>query len=71
MTNVRRKQCFFCANDLKNIDYKDTVLLTQFLSEYGEIIPARRKGSCQKHQKKLKQAIERARFMALLPYLVK
>jgi len=41
------------------------------LSEYGEIVPARRKGTCQKHQKKLKQAIERARFMALLPYLVK
>jgi len=71
MLNYSKKQCYFCANNIKNIDYKDAELLEHFLSPEGSIVSARRKGTCRKHQKKLVKAIERARFMALLPYTTK
>ena len=66
-----RKQCYFCANNIIDINYKDVEILNHFLSPEGDIISARRKGTCRKHQKKLIKAIERARFMALLPYTTK
>lgn len=62
-------QCFFCSQNLKKIDYKDTSLLRRFISSQAKIIDPKHTGTCAHHQRKLAQAIKRARFMALLPYI--
>lgn len=66
----RRKVCFFCANHIDQIDYKDIDLLKRFISEKGKILPRRVTGTCAKHQRTLTVAIKRARIMALLPFTV-
>ncbi|MDF2608279.1 MAG: ribosomal protein, partial [Bacillales bacterium] len=65
----RRKVCFFTANGITNIDYKDTDLLKRFVSERGKILPRRVTGTSAKYQRKLTIAIKRSRMMALLPYV--
>jgi len=62
------KYCHFCVNQIDEIDYKDVQLLQRFMSSYAKIRPRRRTGVCAWHQRKLAQAIKRARFLALLPY---
>jgi len=54
---------------LDYVDYKDTKLLSDFLTDKGKIIPKRLTGTCAKHQRMVKVAIKRARQMGLLPYL--
>ncbi len=66
-----KKTCFFCATNIKEIDYKDTQILRKFISSYAKILPRRKTGVCSKHQRKLARAIKRARFMALLPFVTK
>jgi len=65
------KYCHFCVNNVSHIDYKNWQQLKRFTSSYGKIVPKRRSGVCSKHQRKLAEAIKRARFMALLPYVAK
>jgi len=60
--------CQFCADKVKAIDYKDTTLLRQLISERGRILARRRTGTCAKHQRMVARAIKRARHIALLPY---
>ncbi|MCW1891973.1 MAG: 30S ribosomal protein S18 [Candidatus Uhrbacteria bacterium] len=67
---IEAKQCHFCRVNTTVIDYKDTDTLRRYLSSFGKIVPRKRSGVCQWHQRKLANAIKRARFMALLPYLV-
>lgn len=64
----RRKVCYFKANKIEKIDYKDVELLKKFISERGKILPRRVTGTSAKYQRKLTVAIKRARQMALLPY---
>ncbi len=64
-------QCFFCSQNLKNIDYKDIEILNRFVSGQGKIIDPRYSSTCAKHQKGLSRAIKRARFLALLPFVRK
>ncbi len=64
----RRKVCEFCENKIENIDYKDTATLKKYISERGKILPRRATGTCAKHQRKVTEAIKRARNVALLPY---
>lgn len=64
----RRKFCKFTAEGIEQIDYKDTDLLQQFISETGQIIPSRITGTKAKYQRQLSKAIKRARFLSLLPY---
>jgi len=64
----KQKTCFFCTNDIKEIDYKDTKTLQRFLSSYAKILPRKKTGTCAKHQRKLAHSVKRARFMALIPY---
>nr|WP_305367573.1 30S ribosomal protein S18 [Nitrosomonas europaea] len=64
----RKKFCRFTAEGIKHIDYKDIDLLKDFVSENGRIIPARITGTRAYYQRQLNLAIERARFLALLPY---
>ena len=62
------KICHFCANGIADIDYKDIKTFQRFLSSYAKILPRKKTGSCSKHQRRLAQAVKRARFMALIPY---
>jgi len=64
-----QKHCYFCVNNIKEIDYKDVSVLRRFVSNYEKILPRRKKGTCAKHQRKLTQAIKRARIIALLPFV--
>ncbi|MBU2037378.1 30S ribosomal protein S18 [Patescibacteria group bacterium] len=66
-----QKSCYFCTENINELDYKNTQLLRNFLSGQGKILPPRRTGTCTKHQRILATAIKRARFMALLPFTSK
>ena len=63
----RRKFCRFSAEGLA-IDYKDLVLLKQYVSESGKIVPSRITGTSAKYQRQLADAVKRARYLALLPF---
>ncbi|MEM7652239.1 MAG: 30S ribosomal protein S18 [Pseudomonadota bacterium] len=67
----RRKSCPFAGPNAPVIDYKDVKLLQRFISERGKIVPSRITAVSAKKQRQLSQAIKRARFLALLPYVVK
>ena len=68
---VRRKVCRFCAEKVRDIDYKQIQVLRTFVSEAGKILSSRVTGNCAGHQRQLSRAIKRARNLALLPYVVK
>ncbi len=65
----RRKVCAFCVDKVTMIDYKDTAKLRRYMSERSKILPRRTTGTCAMHQRQLTEAIKRARYMALLPYV--
>lgn len=64
----RRKVCAFCVDKVEYIDYKDPGRLRRFVSDRGKIEPRRKTGTCARHQRKLTDALKRARYLALLPY---
>jgi small subunit ribosomal protein S18 len=64
----RRKFCRFTAEKIAEVDYKDTNILKEFISENGKLIPARITGTKSRYQRQLSVAVKRARFLALLPY---
>ena len=66
----RRKSCPFSGPNAPKIDYKDVRLLSRFLSERGKIVPSRITAVSGKKQRELAVAIKRARFLALLPYIL-
>jgi len=66
----RRKSCPFSGPNAPKIDYKDTKTLTRYTSERGKIVPSRITSVSNKKQRELAKAIKRARFMALLPYVL-
>lgn len=68
-TTMRKKFCRFCANKTRVIDYKDLRLLDSFITEKGKIASTRPSGNCAKHQRRLVEAIKKARFLALAPYV--
>ena len=67
----RRKTCPFSGANAPRIDYKDVKLLQRYISERGKIVPSRITAVSQKKQRELAKAIKRARYLALLPYVVK
>ncbi|HEX3881803.1 MAG TPA: 30S ribosomal protein S18 [Stellaceae bacterium] len=67
----RRKSCPFSGPNAPKIDYKDTRLLQRFISERGKIVPSRITAVSTKKQRELSRAIKRARFLGLIPYMVK
>ena len=64
-----KKYCRFKKNGIKYIDYKDPDFLLKFVNEQGKILPRRLTGTSLKFQKKVSQAVKRARHIALLPYV--
>lgn len=66
---VRRKVCRFCADKVRDIDYKQIQILRTFITDTGKILSSRITGNCAGHQRQLSRAIKRARNLALLPYV--
>jgi small subunit ribosomal protein S18 len=64
----RRRSCRLCVEKIDYVDYKDVKLLQSFVPERAKIMPRRISGACAMHQRKLMEAIKRARNIALLPY---
>jgi len=65
----KKKYCRFRKNGIKYIDYKDANFLMKFVNDQGKVLPRRITGTSLKYQRKVAQAIKRARHMALLPYV--
>ena len=65
----RRKVDYIAANHIDYVDYKDVDLLKRFISERGKILPRRVTGTSAKNQRKVANAIKRARIMCLLPFV--
>ena len=63
------RQCFFCSQNLNEIDYKEVDLLRRFVSSQAKIIDPKHTNICARHQRRLAEAIKRARHMALLPFV--
>ena len=66
----RKKVCRFCADKGLRIDYKDPYSLRYFITDRGRIVPRRISGTCAKHQRRVSQALKRARNVALMPFTV-
>jgi small subunit ribosomal protein S18 len=66
---TRKKYCRFKKSGIKYIDYKDADFLLKFLNEQGKILPRRLTGNSLKFQRRVAQAIKKARHLALLPYV--
>ena len=65
----REKYCRFKKAGINYIDYKDPDFLLKFVNDQGKILPRRITGTSQKFQRKVTQAVKRARHLALLPYV--
>lgn len=65
----RKKYCRFKKLGIKYIDYKDASFLLRFVNEQGKVLPRRITGTSLKYQRKVGQAIKRARHLALMPYV--
>lgn len=66
----KKRSCYFQANKITVIDYKNVELLKRFITDRGKIVPKRNSGVSAKYQRKLAVAVKRARYMGLLPYCI-
>lgn len=66
---MRKKYCRFRKFGIKHIDYKDPDFLVQFVNDQGKILPRRITGNSLKYQRKVAEAVKRARHLALIPYV--
>ncbi len=64
-------KCYFTQNNIVHIDYKDVDLLKKFLNPHARMLSRKRTGTTAKHQRNLAEAVKRARFMGLLPYVAR
>ena len=63
--------CYFCQQNKKEINFKNTEMLRGFISGAAKIRPRKKTGLCSYHQRKLAKAIKLAKYMSLLPYVTK
>jgi len=66
---IKEKYCRFKKNRIKYIDYKNPDFLMQFVNEQGKLLPRRITGTSLKYQRKVAQAVKRARHLGLMPYV--
>ena len=66
----RKKTCPFSGPNAPLIDYKDTKMLNRYVTERGKIVPSRISAISSIKQRELSKAIKRARFLALMPYVL-
>jgi small subunit ribosomal protein S18 len=64
-----KERQYFTTTRVKYIDYKDVDILEQFIDTHARIQPKRKTHISARNQRLLSQAIKRARFMALLPFV--
>ena len=67
--DTRKKYCRFKKNGIKYVDYKDPNFLLKFINEQGRVLPRRLTGTSLKFQRKVTQAVAKARHLALMPYV--
>jgi small subunit ribosomal protein S18 len=65
----KKKYCLFKKSGIKYIDYKDPDFLLKFVNEQGKLLPRRLTGTSLKFQRKVAQAVKRARHLSLMPYV--
>lgn len=65
----KKKPCYYCTNNIQNVDYKDVQVLKRFISSFLKIAARKRSGLCSKHQRKAAMAIKQARVAGLMAYL--
>ena len=65
----KEKYCWFKKAGIKYVDYKDADFLLRFVNEQGKLLPRRVTGTSVKYQRKVSQAVKRARHLALMPYV--
>ncbi len=65
-----KKDCLFCKQNVNEIGFRETETLSRFISGLGKIKSKKKTGVCSYHQRKLAVAIKRARFLALMPYVI-
>jgi small subunit ribosomal protein S18 len=63
-----KKECVFCRRNINEIDYKDEKTLKKYVSSLAKIKPREKNWLCARHQRKLANAVKRARFLGLLPF---
>ena len=63
--------CYFCQKNVEEVDFKNTEVLSRFISSTYKIKSRKKSGLCAPHQRKTAKAIKRARQLGLLPYLAK
>jgi small subunit ribosomal protein S18 len=66
----KKRTCQFCTKGAQPISYKDEKTLRKYISERGKILPRRVTGACAKHQREIVNAINRARHVGILPYVI-
>jgi small subunit ribosomal protein S18 len=64
----RKVDCYFKKNQVKEIDYRDTALLSRYVTNWGKLKSAKETNTSTKYQRELSRAIKRARYLGLLPY---
>jgi small subunit ribosomal protein S18 len=69
LLTTRKRFCRFCQDNVKFIDYKDIKRLESFITDRGKIVASRLSGNCAKHQRLITEAIKKARFISLVPYI--
>jgi small subunit ribosomal protein S18 len=62
-------RCRFCREKVGEVDYKDINVLIKLCTTQGKLFSRKRSGNCARHQRSVKSAVKRARFMALIPYI--
>lgn len=66
---MRKKYCRFKKSGIRYIDYKNPEFLMKFVNEQGKILPRRLTGNSLKYQRRVAQAVKRARQISLMPYV--
>ena len=64
----RKVDCYFTKNQIQEIDYRDTALLSRYLTGWGKLKPAKDTNTSTKYQRQLARAVKRARYLGLLHY---
>ena len=65
----QQTKCRFCRLGIKHLDYEDVATLQKLTTPQGKLFSRKRSGNCSKHQRTTKEAVKRARFVGLLPYV--
>ncbi len=68
LSSSRKRFCRLCVDKVKAVDYKDVKRLEAFIRERGKILSTRISGNCAKHQRRVAEAIKKARYISLIPY---